>query len=210
MLEDDDAIFIRQLVDYSEILLPVEACNRYELFNDDETKKFYAYELEGASPASWLTRAFLGSLRPFTLRVLDQDNNTLLEVVSPFRFYFHRIGVTSPDTGFLGTVERRFDLLNKLFFVFDANNKLLCKLKGPLWKPWTFDIVQNDKTFGSIKKSWSGSLKEVFTDADCFGVEFPQGANETEKRLLLAAVFLIDFVYFEENPGKNYLPNIRI
>ena len=110
--------------------------------------------------------------------------------------YFHRINVFGPGRKYLGTVKRRFSVIHKLFYVFDSNNKFLCELKGPFWRPWTFGIVQNNQTYGYIKKSWSGILQEIFTDADSFEVQFPDGASDTGKRLLLAAVFILDFVYF--------------
>ena len=50
---------------------------------------------------------------------------------------------------------------------------------------------------GKITKKWSGGMKEVFTDADNFAVQFPSGATEAQKAALLGAVFLIDFVHFE-------------
>ena len=57
-----------------------------------------------------------------------------------------------------------------------------------------------------ICKEWSGALQEGLTDADNFGVAFEPAADlhAEEKALLLAAVFLIDFMYFEDNePAKN-------
>ena len=40
-------------------------------------------------------------------------------------------------------------------------------------------------------------MKEGFTDADNFGVEFPNEWDIRLKALFLGAVFLIDFVHFE-------------
>ena len=50
-----------------------------------------------------------------------------------------------------------------------------------------------------ITKKWSGLGKEMFTDADHFGVEFPERADIALKAVLLGAVFLIDFAHFEDN-----------
>jgi len=51
-------------------------------------------------------------------------------------------------------------------------------------------------------KKWSGLLKEGFTDADNFGVMFPKEWESKLKALFLGAVFLIDFVHFE-NKSNN-------
>ena len=45
-------------------------------------------------------------------------------------------------------------------------------------------------------------MKEGFTDADHFGVMFPAEWDVELKARFLGAVFLIDFVHFE-NKGKN-------
>ena len=55
---------------------------------------------------------------------------------------------------------------------------------------------------GRISKKWGGAMKEVFTDADNFGVQFPAEWEPPLKALFLGAVFLIDFVHFE-NKGNN-------
>lgn len=56
---------------------------------------------------------------------------------------------------------------------------------------------------GKIQKKWSGLFKELYTDADNFGVEFPANATPTQKAILFGATFLIDFMYFEDNQKKN-------
>jgi hypothetical protein len=85
--------------------------------------------------------------------------------------------------------------------VLDATGRELFRLYGPLLHPWTFEIRQGEKVQGRIVKKWSGLAKEALTDADVFGVTFPAGANAATKALLLGAVFLIDFVHFENSNG---------
>ena len=46
--------------------------------------------------------------------------------------------------------------------------------------------------------SMSGLMKEAFTDADTFGVQFGPSMPENHRALILAATFLIDFLYFED------------
>ena len=52
---------------------------------------------------------------------------------------------------------------------------------------------------GFIKKIWSGVGEELYTDADSFILQFPPDATVYHKMLLLGAVFLIDFMFFENN-----------
>ena len=98
----------------------------------------------------------------------------------------------------MGTVEREFSWLHRLFRVSDAQGKEICRLYGPLFHPWTFEIRQNEREVGKITKKWSGLLKEGFTDTDNFAAVLPPGMSTEAKCVLLGAVFLIDFVYFEK------------
>ncbi len=54
-----------------------------------------------------------------------------------------------------------------------------------------------------IQKKWSGLLKEGFTDADNFGVTFPsEWPQSSGRRWRAGAVFLIDFVHFEDKGNR--------
>jgi hypothetical protein len=74
---------------------------------------------------------------------------------------------------------------------------------SPLTPPPLTPRLQDGMEIGHIKKKWSGLAKEFFTDADNFGVSFSPDLALHVKALILAAVFLIDFMYFEDNAGKN-------
>ncbi|XP_025153641.1 phospholipid scramblase 1 isoform X2 [Harpegnathos saltator] len=56
---------------------------------------------------------------------------------------------------------------------------------------------------GVIQKHWSGFGREIFTDCDQFGVQFPQDLDVKIKAVLLGACFLLDFMYFENRSGFN-------
>ena len=44
---------------------------------------------------------------------------------------------------------------------------------------------------GKISKQWSGFAREIFTDADFFGINFPMDLDVRMKAVLLGATFLI-------------------
>ncbi|CAE7506564.1 PLSCR2, partial [Symbiodinium sp. KB8] len=64
-----------------------------------------------------------------------------------------------------------------------------------------YDAADTECTtqIGTIAKVFSGCLKEAFTDADSFVVEFPEGANPMQKAALVACTVLLDFLLFENN-----------
>lgn len=49
----------------------------------------------------------------------------------------------------------------------------------------------NGEHIGKIAKQWSGLAREIFTDADFFGIEFPIDLEVQLKAVLLGACMLI-------------------
>ena len=197
-LSSIDQLVVRQKKEWGEILSGFETKNRYVVQDTDGADIFYAAEVGG----SVLLRLFLRALRPFKLSIMSPAGGTVIDLDRPFRFYFHKAEITDGNGNHLGTIQKRFTLLRRRYSVLDANGREVCELFGPLLHPWTFNIVIDGMEQGKITKKWSGLLKEAYTDADNFGVQFPPGASLSLKGLLLGAVFLIDFVHFE-NKGDN-------
>jgi hypothetical protein len=56
-----------------------------------------------------------------------------------------------------------------------------------------------DTVVGSAAKVFSGCLKEMFTDADNFVMEFPPNALPVQKAALMTTLILTDFMLFENN-----------
>jgi uncharacterized protein YxjI len=191
------SLLVQQKKEWGEILTGLEHRNKY-LVRDPAGSDLYAALEQGGSP---LTRVLLGSFRPFKMRILALDQTTVMVLERPFRWYFHETRLVDAKQRQLGSVRREFSLLRRVYSVRDATGRELYKLHGPLLHPWTFEIRQGEKTLGRIVKKWSGLGREAFTKADSFGITFPTGADARTKALLLGAVFLIDFVHFENSRG---------
>jgi uncharacterized protein YxjI len=197
-LKSLNSLTVSQKKEWGEILSGFETKNKYVVSDEAGNRMYYAAEEDG----SLLLRLFLKALRPFSLVVLTESNQVLLRVKRPFRFYFHQADIVDSKDKSLGVLKKRFSLLRREYSVLDSTGKEIFQLLGPILKPWTFIIKNNDVEYGKITKKWSGLLKEGFTDADNFGVEFPKEWDIRLKALFLGAVFLIDFVHFE-NKGNN-------
>ena len=197
-LKSLNSLVVSQKKEWGEILSGFETKNKYVVSDETGKAMYYAAEEGG----SILLRWFLKALRPFTLVVLTDSNQVLLRVKRPFRFFFHEADIVDYQDKSLGVLRKRFSLLRRKYSVLDSTGKEIFQLFGPILKPWTFIIKNNDVEYGKITKKWSGLLKEGFTDADNFGVVFPKEWDVKLKALFLGAVFLIDFVHFE-NKGNN-------
>jgi hypothetical protein len=188
------SLVVRQIKEHVEVFTDLETANRYRVCADDGTELGFAAEVG----SSFLSRQFLQSRRPFEIRIRPSDGSGDLLLRRPFRFYFHRLEVRREDAVPLGVIERRFAPLRRIFSVMTEGGHELFQVRGAIWRPWTFVVTRGDHEIGRIAKRWSGLLKETLTDADNFGVTFPPDLPRDHKALLLAAVFLIDFVYFEK------------
>ncbi len=194
-LSNLSTLLVNQKKELVEVFTDFETSNKYQVMNEQGEFIYQANEVGG----NWLTRTFLKALRPFTISLTDSSGAVQLRVNRPFRFYFHEIEVVDASGKILGTVKREFSILRRLYSVMDSSGKETFKLFGPLLKPWTFEIKTGERPVGKISKKWSGLLKESFTDADNFGVTFPEGWKNETKATILGAVFLIDFVHFENS-----------
>merc|ERR1712038_1408724 len=147
-------------------------------------------------------------------RIKDNMGQEVINLQRPLRcsscFFFcclQSMEVTSPITGqTLGFIKQKWHPFLPIYAIEDENGTEIFEIKGPLC---TFSCFCGDVEFpicskdgqevGKISKQWSGLLKEHFTDADNFGCTFPLDLDVKIKAVLLAAVFLIDFMFFEES-----------
>jgi len=64
-----------------------------------------------------------------------------------------------------------------------------------------FDLQdEKGETIGSLEKRSQGCVKTILSDAGSFSLVYPTNATERDKALLMSAILLLDFSYFEMNP----------
>ncbi len=193
-----DGLMVRQKKEWGEILTGFETRNKYEISDPAGGTMYMAAEVG----TSILSRMFLQALRPFEMHILAPDGTPVIVVRRPFKFYFHTIDVYDANDRLLGSLNRHFSMLRRLYTVSDSSGAPKAELFGPILHPWTFEIRRDGTSHGKITKKWSGLGKEAFTDADNFGIEFPPKAPAELRAVLLGAVFLIDFVHFERKGSR--------
>jgi uncharacterized protein YxjI len=103
-------------------------------------------------------------------------------------------------------VHRRFGLFSRKYDLRDSFGRTFGRVQSPLWRIWTFFVRAEDGRDATIGKKWGGLLREVFADADTFGVDFSQATWAPEERaVIFAAAVSIDFDFFENNQGVSGL-----
>jgi uncharacterized protein YxjI len=192
---------VRQRKRWWEILLSFEMKNSYDVYDQSQQPVLRVREL-GSGFGSFIKRVFLGPLRPFQAEVADAGSQQpVLRLQRPFRFIFHRLEVRTGSGEIVGAIQRRWSWLRRIYVIEDGEGRVVADLFGPILRPWTFELRVDQQVLGTIAKRWSGLLKEMFTDADNFGVDITRVPDARLRALAFAATVLIDVVHFERAKG---------
>ena len=200
----------------SEALIGFERKNRYRLtlYPADAGKGNWSIEEENVSKLSILGRNLFGLMYTFTMHMKDDMGNIVLRLHRKPRLYFHMLEAYDENGVEFGLVKRLFSFFHRVVSVTNPKGRKLLRVVGPVWSPWTFYIYDGNKRVAVVSKKWTGLLKEAYTDADKFNLEFTQPLSGSKKRLSIAALMLIDSLYFEGKKGfLNHLisaPGIQI
>lgn len=190
---------VRQRKSWIEILTSFDARNKYVVYDETGNPVFNVQE-QGSGFGSLVKRLFLRNMRPFTSHVDDlSGQRQLLVLHKPFRFIFHRLEVRDAAGNLLGAIQRKWTWIRRKYVIEGPTGEHLATLFGPIFRPWTFQILRanGDQELGLIQKKWSGLIKEAFTDADNFWIDFEAVSDPQLRAVLFAATALIDVVHFE-------------
>ena len=199
ILGDHQRVMVRQKKEWGEILVGFESKNKFELSDDQGNQLGLAAE-EGGGFGAMLGRQVFGQCRRATIHIYDTGGNKLGRGEKPFRWFFQRMEVFDGDQK-IGAVERKFTWLSRRLVVENAAGEEVMEIVGPIFLlgRGTFRLMFQGQEVGKISKKWGGALREMFTDADTFGVECDTQVPAEIRKILLVATFLIDFTYFENN-----------
>ena len=112
-LSSISSLVVSQQKEWGEILTGFETKNRYTISDMSGRRLYLAAEKAGSTLLRW----FLKALRPFTIAVLTEDGQVVLQVMRPFRFYFHRAEVVDSQGQSLGVIETVLNIAPHLFSV---------------------------------------------------------------------------------------------
>lgn len=201
-IKSQRALFVQQKKNWAEIIVDFETANRYAVM--DEQKNILGMVAENGSGFFHIIKRWIfRSHRGFEASVVDNNGQVILSLARSFFFFFSDLFVTCGDSK-VGSIHRRFGIINKKYDLRGPNGETFATIKSPIWRLWTFPVldVKGIHKDASISKKWGGALQEVFTDADTFRVDFGNGHFTADQRaLIFAAAISIDFDFFEKNQG---------
>lgn len=198
-------LIVRQIVERLEAFTGIETQNRYGVLTSEGEELLYAYEESG-----FLSRMFLKSHRPLTITVVDNDGNFALSASRGFFWINSHLYMQDDTERSIGSLHRQFVIIGRKFMLLDMAGNQVAEIRGQgFFRPNTFRIydLQGDE-IARITKQWGGVMREMFSDADTFHVEYYDHDMSQELRtLILATAFSIDLDFFESsNGGMNAMP----
>lgn len=196
-LTDISTFVVQQKAFMGEVLTRYEVENEYMISTESGEELLYAQE----HSSNYFIKMYLRSMRPFEMAIIDNSGQAILNLKRPFKFYYHELFINDASGNRLGRIKKEFSFLERIYYIYDEDDKELYRLYGPILRPWTFLVKFRGNEIGKITKKWSGMAKEMFTNADNFSLSIPKNMQVEHKAILLGAIFLIDFVHFE-NKGK--------
>ncbi|XP_039707517.1 phospholipid scramblase 1-like isoform X1 [Pteropus medius] len=210
-LSQIDQILIHQQVELLEVLIGFETNNKYEIKNSLGQRIYFA-----AEDTDCCTRNCCGASRPFTMRILDNMGREVMTLERPLRCTscccpccLQEIEIHAPPGVPIGYVTQNWHPCLPKFTVQNERREDVLKIVGPCvvcscCADIDFEIksIDEENVVGKISKQWTGFVREAFTDADNFGIQFPIDLDVKMKAVMLGACFLIDFMFFETSGGK--------
>lgn len=200
--------WMRQQVEELEVAVRgLETPNRYTIFAGDKASDKQAFQVEEAA-ADPLKRQFFGTMRPLTFEFKGEQGNTVFKVDRPFHWLKTKATVTNGQGELIGSLQqmhaRVLPFLSGRYSLRDGDGKEFARVKRrfmSIFRP-RFDVVgANGEKLGTIKKSWGGWLRELFSTADNFCIQFAPNAKQPltaeQRAICLSAVALIDVGHFD-------------
>lgn len=217
-----DQLLVHQQIELAEIFLNLEFENKYVVKNSLGQQVYFASE-----ESECCERVWCGHQRGFLFHITDNMGQEVLRVTRQFKCCAGCswcadndhcslfVAVESPPGTVIGYVKQTQSWVSPRFDVLTADQECALKIQGHWCRCQTvcctedieFKIFTNDlqTEVGKVSKQWGGWVRESFTKADNFGVQFPQDMDVKVKATLLASTFLIDFMYFEHRKkNKQY------
>lgn len=210
-LNQIDQILVHQQVELLEVLTGFETNNKFEIKNSLGQMVYVAVE-----DTDCCTRNCCEAARPFTMRILDNLGREVMTLERPLRCSsccfpccLQEIEIQAPPGVPVGYVTQTWHPCLPKFTLQNEKRQDILKVVGPCivcscCSDIDFELksLDEESVVGKISKQWSGLVKEAFTDADNFGIQFPLDLDVKMKAVMLGACFLIDFMFFEKTGNE--------
>lgn len=202
LLSTSEQLLVQQRKEWTEIIIDWETKNKYAVLDPQGHELAFIAE-RGGGFGTMLLRGIFRSHRSFSIDVIARSKEVLLTLSRSFFWFFSDLEVHAPDGERFGSVHRRFGIFHKRYDLRDDGGHVFATIASPFWRLWRFQLAGTE---ASIAKKWGGVLREVFTDADTYLIDFARHPwTSAQRAVILATAISIDFDFFENNQGRRGL-----
>ncbi|CAF1218435.1 unnamed protein product [Adineta steineri] len=217
-----NSLLAKEVVSLTQMMLGVQAQEKFGVFNDRGEQVYYAFE-----ESDFCERIYCPKTRKFTLHVVDSSNTEVIRVHREFKCCSgccwcaccdacsQEVTVESPPGTFVGSVAQECSGWRMNYAIKDMNGQEVFKIVGPgcvcdgpyaccCENKFTLYSADGVHEIGAIHKKYRGYLVEALTSADNFTIQFPLDLDVRMKAVALAALFLIDFSNYVRPPQRQY------
>jgi len=203
-------LIVKQRVEVLEALTGYEQENKYDIFNT-----FGQYIFTAKESSDCCQRQCCGPKRKFDMKFLNQYNQEVIHFRRPFAYMFcnccclSELTVEAPVGKVIGRVKQLPGGCQMRLrvecpvgtHVATVNCPCACKCFCFGDVPYPITDTQDNK-IGEITRKFDA--KGFFTDADNFTIEFGQSLDVLVKACLMGALFLVDFLFYEQNGTSSH------
>lgn len=176
-----------------------KAANNFDIFDPESNQKILECREENLGFFTKLLRfSDYRRMTPFHIEIKTVTGENVLTVKRGVSIFLSTVSVLDENGVLVGKFKQKFFSLGGKFDVLDANERIVCTLKGK-WTSWDFRFMKDEQELAHVAKKWAGLGKELFTTADNYMLEINQQvpADNVNRILILAAVMCIDMVLKE-------------
>lgn len=176
-----------------------KAANNFDIYNPDTQELIMNCREEHLGVFTKILRfTDYKRMTPFHVEIKSVSGEKILTVKRGVSIFLSNVEVLDENDHLVGRFKQKFFSIGGKFDVLDANDNVLCTLKGR-WTSWDFKFMQGNDELAGVSKKWAGLGKELFTTADNYMLSINETVRKDEptRILILAAVMCIDMVLKE-------------
>ncbi|XP_071945546.1 phospholipid scramblase 1-like isoform X2 [Antedon mediterranea] len=209
-----DQLLVQQFVELIEVVTHCKTPNRYYIKNTLGQQVYYVFE-ESDVPQECCDGA-----RGFTMHVIDNTNQEVMRVSREYKCCVGccwcannnhcglEVVVEAPVGQVIGYVRQRRSFWKPSCDVLNAERQTVLTIRGPCCitegncctEDQEFKVFSTNgiDEIGKVSKQWSA--RERY--ASDFGLEFTMDLDAKVKATLVGALFLIEFMFFEQRKNR--------
>ncbi|MES0489390.1 MAG: phospholipid scramblase-related protein [Leptospirales bacterium] len=176
-----------------------KAANNYDIYDPETNKIILECREEGLGFISKILRfTDYKRMTPFNIVIKNLEGKQIVRVKRGISIFLSNVEVLDENNTKIGGFKQKFFSIGGKFDVFNAQDELVCNLKGK-WTGWNFSFLYQEQELAHVTKKWAGVGKELFTSADNYAINISDSvdAEHPARKLILAAVMCIDMVLKE-------------